>query len=166
MLPQLLYENVTSVLPLISLPVYSQSIQTRRNCSQSLLTLTSVTWLVMQLSLPTVPLCWRKSASCWWPKVTTLPSSNLWPTAMPQSTRSRLLTLRWGCHGEMLQLFFLISHLILKQTVYFIQLITDVLVKVMEEKAGLDAVGQQALRNMMTTVIADIDATYKELKFS
>lgn len=36
----------------------------------------------------------------------------------------------------------------------------------MEEKAGLDAAGQQALRNVMATVIADIDATYQKLGFS
>lgn len=36
----------------------------------------------------------------------------------------------------------------------------------MEEKAGLDAAGQQALRNVMATVIADIDTSYKELGFS
>lgn len=36
----------------------------------------------------------------------------------------------------------------------------------MEEKAGLDAAGQKALRNVMAVVIADIDSTYKELNFS
>lgn len=36
----------------------------------------------------------------------------------------------------------------------------------MEEKAGLDAAGQQALRNVMAIVIADIDAIYKELGFT
>ncbi|XP_078125109.1 myoglobin [Sander vitreus] len=46
------------------------------------------------------------------------------------------------------------------------KLITEVVVKVMEEKAGLDATGQQALRNMMAVVIADIDADYKELGFT
>lgn len=54
-----------------------------------------------------------------------------------------------------------------KQFVWLsLQLITDALVKVMEEKAGLDATGQQALRNVMAIVIADIDSTYKELNFS
>ncbi|XP_041789033.1 myoglobin [Chelmon rostratus] len=46
------------------------------------------------------------------------------------------------------------------------KLISEVIVKVMEEKAGLDAAGQQALRNVMATVIADIDANYKELGFT
>ncbi|XP_018520714.1 myoglobin [Lates calcarifer] len=46
------------------------------------------------------------------------------------------------------------------------KLITEVIVKVMAEKAGLDPAGQQALRNVMATVIADIDANYKELGFS
>ncbi|KAM9362622.1 myoglobin [Symphorus nematophorus] len=46
------------------------------------------------------------------------------------------------------------------------KLISEVLVKVMAEKAGLDATGQQALRNVMATIIADIDAHYKELGFS
>lgn len=36
----------------------------------------------------------------------------------------------------------------------------------MGEKAGLDAAGQQALRNVMAVVIADIDTTYKELGFT
>lgn len=45
----------------------------------------------------------------------------------------------------------------------FLQLITEIIVKVMAEKAGLDAAGQQALRNVMATVIADLDAGYKEL---
>lgn len=36
----------------------------------------------------------------------------------------------------------------------------------MEEKAGLDATGQKALRNVMAIVIADIDSTYKELNFT
>ncbi|XP_070683643.1 myoglobin [Pempheris klunzingeri] len=46
------------------------------------------------------------------------------------------------------------------------KLITEVIIKVMEEKAGLDATGQQALRNVMALVIADIEANYKELGFS
>nr|XP_046267825.1 myoglobin [Scatophagus argus]XP_046267826.1 myoglobin [Scatophagus argus] len=46
------------------------------------------------------------------------------------------------------------------------KLISEVIVKVMEEKAGLDAAGQQAMRNVMAAVIADIDATYKELNFA
>ncbi|XP_008275433.1 myoglobin [Stegastes partitus] len=46
------------------------------------------------------------------------------------------------------------------------KLITEVIIKVMTEKAGLDAAGQQAMRNVMTTVIADIEAKYKELGFT
>ncbi|XP_070835136.1 myoglobin [Chaetodon trifascialis] len=46
------------------------------------------------------------------------------------------------------------------------KLISEVIVKVMVEKAGLDAAGQQALRNVMATVIADMDANYKELGFT
>uniref|UniRef100_A0A3Q2P474 Myoglobin n=1 Tax=Fundulus heteroclitus TaxID=8078 RepID=A0A3Q2P474_FUNHE len=46
------------------------------------------------------------------------------------------------------------------------RLITEVIAKIMGEKAGLDAAGQQALRNVMAVVIADIDTTYKELGFS
>lgn len=46
------------------------------------------------------------------------------------------------------------------------QLIAEVIGKVMEEKAGLDAAGQQALRSVMATIIADIDVTYKDLGFS
>uniref|UniRef100_UPI0037E9920F myoglobin n=1 Tax=Semicossyphus pulcher TaxID=241346 RepID=UPI0037E9920F len=46
------------------------------------------------------------------------------------------------------------------------KLIAEVIGKVMEEKAGLDAAGQQALRNVMAAVIADIDANYKELGFT
>ncbi|XP_035515556.1 myoglobin [Morone saxatilis] len=46
------------------------------------------------------------------------------------------------------------------------KLITEVIVKVMAEKAGLDAGGQQALRNVMAVVIADIDASYKELGYT
>ncbi|CAJ1053490.1 myoglobin [Xyrichtys novacula] len=46
------------------------------------------------------------------------------------------------------------------------KLIAEVIGKVMEEKAGLDAAGQQALRNVMAVVIADIDANYKELGFA
>ncbi|XP_040891989.1 myoglobin [Toxotes jaculatrix] len=46
------------------------------------------------------------------------------------------------------------------------KLITEVIVKVMAEKAGLDPAGQQALRNVMAVVIADLEANYKELGFS
>ncbi|TNM86046.1 hypothetical protein fugu_008317 [Takifugu bimaculatus] len=46
------------------------------------------------------------------------------------------------------------------------KLIAEVIGKVMEEKAGLDAAGQQALKNVMATIIADIDVTYKDLGFS
>ncbi|XP_069023311.1 myoglobin [Embiotoca jacksoni] len=46
------------------------------------------------------------------------------------------------------------------------KLITEIIVKVMEEKAGLDAAGQQAFRNVMTAVIAELEANYKELGFT
>ncbi|XP_040000914.1 myoglobin [Xiphias gladius] len=46
------------------------------------------------------------------------------------------------------------------------ELIAEVIGKVMEEKAGLDSVGREALRDVMARVIADIDATYKELGFT
>lgn len=58
------------------------------------------------------------------------------------------------------------SDLIIQSFVwFFLQLITEVIVKVMEDKAGLDAPGQQALKNVMATVIADMDASYKEIGF-
>lgn len=47
-----------------------------------------------------------------------------------------------------------------------LQIITEVIAKIMGEKAGLDPAGQQALRNVMAVVIADMDAAYKELGFS
>ncbi|KAF7641163.1 hypothetical protein LDENG_00291310 [Lucifuga dentata] len=46
------------------------------------------------------------------------------------------------------------------------KLITEIVVKVMEEKAGLDAAGQKALRNVMAVVISDIATNYKELGFT
>nr|BAH90801.1 myoglobin [Tenualosa ilisha] len=46
------------------------------------------------------------------------------------------------------------------------QLITEVIAKVMAEKAGLDAAGQDALRKIMGVIISDIDSTYKELGFA
>ncbi|XP_008413273.2 LOW QUALITY PROTEIN: myoglobin [Poecilia reticulata] len=46
------------------------------------------------------------------------------------------------------------------------RLITEVIAEIMGERAGLDAAGKQALRNVMAVVIADIDTTYKELGFS
>ncbi|XP_071392790.1 myoglobin [Centroberyx affinis] len=46
------------------------------------------------------------------------------------------------------------------------RLITEVIAKVMGEKAGLDAAGQDALRKVMDVVIADMEAAYKELGFS
>nr|XP_015809914.2 myoglobin [Nothobranchius furzeri]XP_054607744.1 myoglobin [Nothobranchius furzeri] len=46
------------------------------------------------------------------------------------------------------------------------RLISEVIGKVMAEKAGLDAAGQQALRNVMAVVISDIEASYKELGFT
>lgn len=47
-----------------------------------------------------------------------------------------------------------------------LQLIAEVIGKVMEEKAGLDAGGQQALKNVFATIIADLEANYKELGFT
>ncbi|XP_059195127.1 myoglobin [Centropristis striata] len=52
-----------------------------------------------------------------------------------------------------------------KITLKNFKLITEVLAKIMADKAGLDAAGQQALRNIMTTVTADIGAEYKVLGF-
>nr|AAR00323.1 myoglobin [Danio rerio] len=46
------------------------------------------------------------------------------------------------------------------------RLITEVLVKVMAEKAGLDAAGQGALRRVMDAVIGDIGGYYKEIGFA
>ncbi|KAJ3614226.1 hypothetical protein NHX12_017800 [Muraenolepis orangiensis] len=46
------------------------------------------------------------------------------------------------------------------------KLITEVIAKHLAEQAGLDCAGQDALRKVMSVVIADIDATYKELGFS
>ncbi|XP_066516823.1 myoglobin [Hoplias malabaricus] len=46
------------------------------------------------------------------------------------------------------------------------KLISEVLVKVLHEKAGLDASGQEALRRVLNIVIADIDGYYKELGFA
>ncbi|XP_071329381.1 myoglobin [Trachinotus anak] len=46
------------------------------------------------------------------------------------------------------------------------KLISEVIIKVMAEKAGLDPAGQQAMRNVMAVVIADLEANYKELGFS
>lgn len=53
-----------------------------------------------------------------------------------------------------------------KVALHNFKLITEVIAKVMAEKAGLDAAGQQALRNVMATVIGDIDANYKQLGFA
>ncbi|XP_061685699.1 myoglobin [Syngnathoides biaculeatus] len=46
------------------------------------------------------------------------------------------------------------------------KLITEVIVKVLEEKAGLDGAGKQALNDAMDVVIADVGADYKELGFA
>ncbi|XP_005752265.1 myoglobin isoform X1 [Pundamilia nyererei] len=46
------------------------------------------------------------------------------------------------------------------------KLISEVIVKVFAEKAGLDAAGQQGLRNVMSKVIADLEVSYKELGFT
>lgn len=60
---------------------------------------------------------------------------------------------------------------ILNQSVDFLllfplQLISEIIIKVMAEKAGLDAAGQQAMRNVLAVVVADLEANYKELNFS
>ncbi|KAJ8377364.1 hypothetical protein AAFF_G00260930 [Aldrovandia affinis] len=44
-------------------------------------------------------------------------------------------------------------------------LISEIIVELMAEKSGLDAGGQAAMRKVMTGVIADMDAVYKELNF-
>ncbi|KAI4902657.1 hypothetical protein NFI96_014271 [Prochilodus magdalenae] len=46
------------------------------------------------------------------------------------------------------------------------RLISEVLVKVLAEKAGLDGAGQDALRRVLGIVINDIDSYYKELGFA
>nr|BAH09091.1 myoglobin [Pseudocaranx dentex] len=46
------------------------------------------------------------------------------------------------------------------------KLISEVIIKVMAEKAGLDSAGQQAMRNVMAVVVADLEANYKELGFA
>ncbi|XP_028830810.1 myoglobin [Denticeps clupeoides] len=46
------------------------------------------------------------------------------------------------------------------------KLISEVIVKVMAEKAGLDGAGQDALRRVLGIVINDIDIYYKELGFA
>ncbi|XP_051993543.1 myoglobin [Xyrauchen texanus] len=46
------------------------------------------------------------------------------------------------------------------------RLITEVIVKLMAEKAGLDGAGQAALRSVMDVVVCDIDGYYKEIGFA
>nr|AOZ65658.1 myoglobin [Platypharodon extremus] len=46
------------------------------------------------------------------------------------------------------------------------RLITEVLVKILAEKAGLDAAGQSAFRRVMEAVIGDIDTYYNEIGFA
>ncbi|XP_036416136.1 myoglobin [Colossoma macropomum] len=46
------------------------------------------------------------------------------------------------------------------------RLISEILVKVLAEKAGLDAAGQDSLRRVLNIVINDIDGYYKELGFA
>ncbi|XP_028261854.1 myoglobin [Parambassis ranga] len=53
-----------------------------------------------------------------------------------------------------------------KISIHNFKLISEIVVKVMAEKAGLDPAGQQALRKVMAVVISDIEANYKELGFS
>ncbi|KAG7233829.1 hypothetical protein INR49_006532, partial [Caranx melampygus] len=43
------------------------------------------------------------------------------------------------------------------------KLISEVIIKVMAEKAGMDSAGQQAMRNVLAVVVADLEANYKEL---
>nr|BAH90799.1 myoglobin [Trachurus japonicus] len=45
------------------------------------------------------------------------------------------------------------------------KLISEIIIKVMAEKAGLDAAGQQAMRNVLAVVVADLEANYKELGY-
>ncbi|XP_061882203.1 myoglobin [Entelurus aequoreus] len=53
-----------------------------------------------------------------------------------------------------------------KITIRHFQEISEVIAKVLEERAGLDGAGQQALKKVMAVVIADIEADYKELGFT
>nr|XP_055060169.1 myoglobin [Misgurnus anguillicaudatus] len=46
------------------------------------------------------------------------------------------------------------------------KLITEALVKVMAERAGLDGAGQAALKRVMEVVISDIDKYYKEIGYA
>ncbi|KAG9262687.1 myoglobin [Astyanax mexicanus] len=46
------------------------------------------------------------------------------------------------------------------------KLITEILAKVLGEKAGLDGAGQDSLRKVLGIVINDIDGYYKELGFA
>uniref|UniRef100_A0A8K9V443 Myoglobin n=1 Tax=Oncorhynchus mykiss TaxID=8022 RepID=A0A8K9V443_ONCMY len=46
------------------------------------------------------------------------------------------------------------------------RLITEIICNVMGEEAGLDGAGQEALRQVMGVIIAEIDVTYKELGFT
>ncbi|CAL1601558.1 unnamed protein product [Knipowitschia caucasica] len=50
-----------------------------------------------------------------------------------------------------------------KISLHNFKLITEIIVKVMEEKVALDTAGQQAFRNVMAAIIADIEAHYKDL---
>ncbi|XP_062866840.1 myoglobin [Trichomycterus rosablanca] len=46
------------------------------------------------------------------------------------------------------------------------KMISEIIVKVMAEKAGLDGAGQDAMRQVLSAVINDIDGYYKELGFA
>ncbi|KAF7689290.1 myoglobin [Silurus meridionalis] len=46
------------------------------------------------------------------------------------------------------------------------KLISEIVIKVLAEKAGLDGTGQDALRKVFVIVIGDIDSSYKELGFA
>ncbi|KAL4647877.1 myoglobin [Arapaima gigas] len=45
------------------------------------------------------------------------------------------------------------------------RLITEIIAKVLGERGILDAAGQNSLRNVMTSIIAEMEVTYKEVGF-
>lgn len=119
----LVSENMSSAASFyVLISVYSQKIQKLNSSSPSLLALPRASWQVMQLSLPTEPLCWKNLVSSWRPRETMLRSCNLLPILMPPSTRSPLRTSRWGwCFGCCV----VISCLILKPAWFFFFLPAD-----------------------------------------
>ncbi|XP_034044437.1 myoglobin [Thalassophryne amazonica] len=52
-----------------------------------------------------------------------------------------------------------------KVTIENFKLIVDIIVDVMVEKAGLDAPGQKALRDVLGIVVDDMQANYREIGF-